>query len=134
MLLNPAGSGEPYPSVVVIYDGACPLCRREIAHYRRRRGAERLEWVDATRDKQRLSALGLSQAEALAKFHVRDRGGNWQIGASGFVLLWSQLQPYALAAKTVRALRLLPLMDRVYALFLRWRGRRRCDQQGCGLD
>ena len=32
---------------MVFYDGGCPLCRREIAHYRRIDSAERLRWVDA---------------------------------------------------------------------------------------
>lgn len=29
----------------VFYDGSCPLCSREIAHYRRLRGAESLKWA-----------------------------------------------------------------------------------------
>jgi len=121
-------------AVVVVYDGACPLCSREIAHYRRRPGADLLRWVDATRDLDALRELGIEQQTALEKFHVRDHSGQWQIGAYGFVLLWSQLQPYVWLARLVRGLRLLPLLDRGYGWFLRWRGRRRCESQGCGVE
>ncbi len=121
-------------AIVVVYDGACPLCSREIAHYRRRSGAERLRWVDATRELDALHELGIDQQTALAKFHVRDTSGQWQIGAYGFALLWSQLQPYVWLARFVRAFRLLPFLDLAYRGFLRWRGRRRCDAQGCGVE
>jgi predicted DCC family thiol-disulfide oxidoreductase YuxK len=32
----------------VYFDGACPVCRSEIAHYRRQRGSESIAWVDAS--------------------------------------------------------------------------------------
>jgi predicted DCC family thiol-disulfide oxidoreductase YuxK len=118
-------------AVVVIYDGQCPLCSREIAHYRRRRGAQRMRWVDATRDEQALAALGIGREEALARFHVRDPQGQWRSGAAAFVLLWSQLPAYAWLARVVRGLRLLPLMERGYRLFLRWRRRRDCRAGAC---
>ena len=34
---------------VLYYDGACPVCSREIAMYRQQPGAEGVEWVDVTR-------------------------------------------------------------------------------------
>ena len=118
-------------AVVVIYDGQCPLCSREIAHYRRRRGAQRVRWVDATRDEQELAALGIAREAALARFHVRDQEGQWRTGAAAFVLLWSQLPAYAWLARLVSGLRLLPLMERGYTLFLRWRQRRDCRAGAC---
>jgi len=33
---------------MIFFDGECPPCRREIAHYRRLQGAELIEWVDIT--------------------------------------------------------------------------------------
>ena len=38
---------EPAP-IRVYYDGACPICSREIAFYRARPGAQGFAWVDAT--------------------------------------------------------------------------------------
>lgn len=118
-------------AALVVFDGGCPLCGREIAHYRRRRGAERIEWVDATRDAVRLSQLGLDYQQAMRVFHVLDREGDWHTGASGFVLLWSTLPAYRPLAGLVRRLGLLPLLEWGYRRFLRWRSPRRCTPSTC---
>jgi predicted DCC family thiol-disulfide oxidoreductase YuxK len=120
--------------VIVLFDGACPLCSKEIAHYQKRRGASLIEWVDVNTGLERLNTLGIDQQTALAKFHVRDAQGQWQVGASAFVLLWSQLRPYSWLARLVNLLHLVPLMDRGYAWFLRRRGRRQCDAQRCDVE
>jgi predicted DCC family thiol-disulfide oxidoreductase YuxK len=120
------------PAAMVFYDGACPLCRREIAHYRRLGGAERLAWIDIARADAPLAPFGLSRARAMARFHVRDAVGQWHTGVFGFAELWSHLPGYRWLARTLRLLRLLPLLDRVYTWFARWRLRRACDERSCG--
>jgi predicted DCC family thiol-disulfide oxidoreductase YuxK len=120
------------PAATIFYDGACPLCRREIAHYRRRRGAVRLSWIDIARADAPLAPYGLSRERAMARFHVRDAAGRWQTGAFGFAELWSHLPAYRWLACTLRSLRLLPLLDRVYVRFARRRLRRACDARSCG--
>ena len=120
------------PAATVFYDGACPLCRREIAHYRRLRGAERLVWIDVSRANAPLATYGLSRERAMARFHVLDTAGRWQTGSFGFAELWSHLPAYRWLARTLRSLRLLPVLDRVYARFARWRLRRACDDRSCG--
>ena len=37
---------------MVFYDGGCPLCRREIAHYRRIDSTGSLRWVDAMTEQE----------------------------------------------------------------------------------
>ena len=54
-------------ALTVFYDGACPLCRREIAFYRRRRGAARIRWLDISRAPEGEVAPGLSRCAALAR-------------------------------------------------------------------
>jgi predicted DCC family thiol-disulfide oxidoreductase YuxK len=115
----------------VFYDGACPMCRREIAHYRRLRGADRLCWIDIAGDPAPLADHGLDRAAAMARFHVLDRHGQWQTGAWGFAELWAQLPAYRWLAGTLRGLRLLPLLDLLYGRFARWRLQRRCDGGAC---
>ena len=70
------------PSLTVFYDGACPLCDREIAFYRSRRGAERVSWVDLTASTHETIAPGLSRQAALARFHLHGYQGWWEDGAN----------------------------------------------------
>ena len=119
---------------VVFFDGACPLCRREIAHFRRLRGAQRLRWVDIARDPGTLAAYGLDPAAAMARFHVLDGRGHWQTGAWGFAELWSHLPAYRWLARAIRLLHLLPLLDLGYTKFARWRVRPRCRAGTCKPD
>ena len=118
-------TGLRQPLATVFYDGLCPLCSREIAHYRRLRGADTLlHWVDITQDEHVLAEYGLQREAAMARFHVRDAAGRWQTGAWGFAELWSHLPAYRWLARSLRTLRLLPLLDWVYSGFARWRVRR----------
>jgi predicted DCC family thiol-disulfide oxidoreductase YuxK len=124
---EPSTSSKP----IVFFDGDCPLCRREIAHYRRLRGADGLVWVDVASEHAELERFGLDHAAAMARFHVRDRDERWQTGAWGFVELWSHLPAYRWLARLVRSLRLERLLDAAYTRFAAWRLRRRCDQGSC---
>ena len=119
------------PAATIFYDGECPLCRREITHYRRLRGADRLLWIDITSDEATLAAHGLSREDAMARFHVRDAAGDWHTGAAGFVELWSHLRVYRWLASLLRSLRLVAVLDRAYTHFARWRLQRRCDADQC---
>tara|TARA_Y100001935_G_scaffold255360_1_gene267914 strand:- start:49 stop:432 length:384 start_codon:yes stop_codon:yes gene_type:complete len=111
---------------LVIYDGKCPLCSREIAHYKKRKGAINLKWIDANEQKDFLESIGMEQKTVLEKFHVRRENGNWEVGAAGFVYMWSFLWPYKFLSHSIRLLHLLPALERAYALFLKVRNRKRC--------
>jgi predicted DCC family thiol-disulfide oxidoreductase YuxK len=132
-------ASKPHPEIpvsapVVLYDGSCPLCAREIAHYRRLRGAQRIDWVDIAREPDLEGRYGVRPADAMARFHVRDGQGRWLTGAFAFAELWSHLPGYRLAGSALRALRLLSLLDRAYTPFARWRLSRRCDDGACGVQ
>lgn len=116
---------------VVLFDGGCPLCRREIAHYRRVAGADRLEWVDIASHPALEQTYGVTPAAAMARFHVRRVDGSWATGAYGFAEVWGNLSGYRLLATIVCRLGLLPLLDWAYVRFAGWRLRRRCGDQGC---
>jgi predicted DCC family thiol-disulfide oxidoreductase YuxK len=128
--MEPRQPGSPVRAVV-FYDGGCPLCRREIHHYQRRDQAKALAWVDITRDRQTLETYGLTQEQAMARLHVLDGQGRWQVGAWGFAVIWERLPGYRWLGRLVRGLRLLPLLDAAYRPFARWRLRRRCSAGSC---
>lgn len=122
-------SGQREP--LVLFDGGCPLCSREIRHYRRLRGAERIDWLDISGADAPLPVDGIDRATAMARFHVRDRDGRWHQGAFGFAELWSHLRGYRHLSRLLRMTRLLPLVDRLYDRFARWRVRDRCTSDTC---
>jgi predicted DCC family thiol-disulfide oxidoreductase YuxK len=126
-----AVSVTPEQRPVVFYDGACPLCRREIAHYRRIDRVQRLHWVDAATEAKILSAHGLDPERAMAELHVLDGNGRWQRGVDAFLVIWSHLPAYRWLARLVSVLRLRSPLGFAYRRFAAWRYRHRCGTSGC---
>ncbi len=83
------------PLLTVYYDGSCPLCQREIALYRRQRGADRLAWLDVSAGAP--TGADLSCEAALRRFHVRDAQGRLYSGAAAFARLWRSLPRWRVA-------------------------------------
>ena len=109
------------PRLTVFYDGACPLCRREIAFYRRRRGADRVDWVDVSRARSDMVTPGLCRREALARFHVRLANGDLVSGARAFAELWTILPAFRWMGLAARSRPVSALLDVAYSGFLRVR-------------
>ena len=129
---TPAAAPDPSDrAATIFFDGGCPLCLREIRHYRRRPGASNMLWIDISQDTDALAAHGLTRDQAMARFHVRDAVGRWHTGAWAFAELWSHLPAYRWLAGLLRGLNLLPALDRAYTGFARWRLRRRCLSDSC---
>jgi hypothetical protein len=60
------------PELTIFFDGACPLCRREIAHYLRRDRSGRLAALDIAADPAPLAILGVTQRARVTAFFFRD--------------------------------------------------------------
>ena len=129
LVLAPAAAMKP----TMFYDGGCPICRREVAHYRRLDRAGRIRWVDITREPEALASIGIGYAAAMERLHAIDEQGQVVSGVSAFVTVWRQLPGYRHLARAVQRLGLAPLLDWGYARFAAWRMRRRCEGGACGL-
>jgi predicted DCC family thiol-disulfide oxidoreductase YuxK len=130
--LNRATMRASGAKAAVFYDGQCPMCSREIAHYRRLRGAEQLAWIDITQQSEQVMACyGLDIEKAMARFHVCDASGRFHTGAWGFAELWSHLPYYRWLSTLLRKTRLLPMIDRGYSWFAKWRLSRQCSNGLC---
>jgi predicted DCC family thiol-disulfide oxidoreductase YuxK len=116
---------------VVLFDGGCPMCSREIAFYRRQPASQALEWVDISRETDTEARFGIRHDDAMQRFHVRDPDGKWQTGAFGFAELWSHFPGWRVLSGVLRRTALLPLIDRVYERFARWRLKRQCADGTC---
>jgi predicted DCC family thiol-disulfide oxidoreductase YuxK len=119
---------------VVFFDGGCPLCRREIAHYRRIDTGQRLRWVDAVSEPGALKTHGLSLQAAMAELHVLDGNGCWRRGIDAFLVIWQQLPAYRWLAKIIITLGLRRPLAFAYRHFAAWRNRRRCGDHGCSAN
>ncbi len=115
--------GSAAHALTVFYDGACPLCRREIAFYQRRRGAAQIHWQDISRMPEGEVAPGLSRCAALTRFHVLLPDGRRLSGGPAFAAVWRVLPAFrplgwAFGFKVTGW-----LADRAYDGFLRLRPR-----------
>lgn len=75
--------------LTVLYDGGCPLCRREIAYYRGLTALEPIRWLDLTIE-QALPAQ-INRCDALQRFHLVDAQQQIWHGARVFIRLWQAL-------------------------------------------
>jgi len=108
--------------VTVYFDGACPLCQREISFYRRRAGADALRWVDVSKAEGDV-APGLTREQAMARFHVRAEDGRLVSGGEAFARLWGSLPGFRLLGHVFQRPPLLWLANAGYDFFLRFRPR-----------
>jgi predicted DCC family thiol-disulfide oxidoreductase YuxK len=105
----------------VYFDGACPVCRREIAHYRRLRGSDAIAWVDASSCDEAALGQGLDRSLVLSRFHVREGDGTLSSGAAAFVAIWRRLPAFAWFATLASSRPMLAVLDVGYWIFLRVR-------------
>ena len=111
------------PPLTVLYDGACPLCRREIGVYRGLRSLQPdspVCFADVS-DAALPLPPGTTREQLLARFHVRGRDGELLSGAQAFLALWAALPGWRWLALAGRLPGAAWVMERGYRLFLRGR-------------
>lgn len=106
--------------VKVWYDGACPLCLREIAVMRSldKRGA--ITFIDVATGAD--TSCPIDRTQLLARFHAEE-AGVVHSGAAAFAAMWRAiplLRPLGLAARNGTVLRVL---EAAYLQFLKVRPR-----------
>lgn len=120
---------------LVVYNGGCPICAREIEAYRRlaRRSGIALGFLDASRPEVPLAGLGLDPDRAARRLHLVE-GGRLLAGVDAFAALWARLPGWRLLARLVRLPAVRPVALLVYEgilapLLYRWH-RRRLSRRG----
>lgn len=100
------------------FDGACPVCAREVAMYRSQPGAEAVEWVDITRSQPVDLGPGLSPAMAMERLHLRRPDGSLVSGAEAFTELWKSLPRWSWLGRLMGSGVALRLLEAGYRGFL----------------
>ncbi len=116
--MNPPATAD---TLTVLYDGACPLCRREIAHVKglaERQGDSGLCFVDISRETEGDTRSDAERAALLARFHVQRADGSRLDGAAAFVAMWRRLPGWRWLAKLAGLPGVLPLLELAYRGFL----------------
>ena len=103
----------------VYFDGACPLCRREISLYKKLDKEGVISWVDVASCDPTVS--GLTKNELLRRFHIRNKEGVILSGASAFFDLWKELPGWKWLGKLGKYPLIVNLAEIMYIGFLRVR-------------
>jgi len=122
-------------TIEVFFDGACPLCRREIATLRRLDGGRgRIRFTDIAVPGFDPGPLGRTREELMARIHGRLPDGSLVTGVEVFRRLYAAVGFGPLVAAT-RLPGISHALDAAYALFAKNRLRMtgRCNAATCEL-
>lgn len=109
---------DPAAARDVYYDGGCPLCRAEIAQYRRMKGADRIAFRDVSAGE---APKEIKPEVALARFHIRRADGRLASGFAAFLAVWRANPRLAPLARLLDREPFLTLGEAAYRVFLRFR-------------
>ena len=121
------------PPLTLYYDGGCPVCTREIGFYQRRRGADRIHWVNLAQCETSDLGTDLSFDAAIARLHARRPDGQLVSGARAFAALWQALPAFRLVGRVAALPGLVHGLECGYRGFLKLRRLWRRDAVGCAL-
>ena len=104
--------------LTVYYDGACPVCRREIGFYEKRTGSA-VSYCNVA--VEACPAPDLDREAALKRFHVRLPDGALVSGAAAFLALWRATPGFRLPGRLLSAAPVVAVLDVAYDGFLKLR-------------
>ena len=113
----------------VLYDGDCPYCAREIAHYMGLDRSNSIDWHNIATSSEFMTSHNISWNKAMTKLHVLDQDGRQFIGVNGFIQIWSNIDRYRVLAKIASCTPVRQILSLLYDKFAVWRFNRRCDSK-----
>ena len=129
--MSPTASSSSF-EVEVFYDGACPLCMREIAMLRRKDQKARIRFTDIAADGFDAASIGVPWSSLMERIHGRLPDGTIIEGVEVFRRLYAAVGFGALVAAT-RLPVVKQALDASYRLFAQNRLRLtgRCSDETC---
>ena len=104
----------------VWFDGACPLCRREIDVMRRLDRNDAINFVDVSESGD--PSCPVDQSELLARFHAEENGEVLS-GAAAFAAMWRAIPSLRALGLIARNRMVLRVLEWLYLRFLKVRPR-----------
>ncbi len=104
--------------VKVWFDGACPLCVREIAVMKRLDRRGEIEFVDVSAGAD--ASCPIDQRDLLARFHAEE-DGTILSGAAAFAAMWRQIPGLRPLGQIARNRGVLRVLEWLYLRFLKVR-------------
>ena len=106
-------------ALTVMFDGACPLCRREVGVYQALEPLEPVAWLDVSDVSQTSADMSPEdRARYLARFHVQLPNGKLLSGAAAFVALWQTMPGWRWLGRFGTLPGVTPLLEALYSGFL----------------
>ena len=121
-----------YP-LTVFFDGACPICDREIALMRRLDRRRQLEFCDFSAQEYDAASSGFAAADLATVIHARWADGSVITGVDVFRAMWEAVG-LGVLARLSRLSLVEPLVLRAYAWFARNRLRLTGRSHACTED
>ena len=104
----------------VFFDGACPMCRKEISIYQQADIHQAIDWFDVSQA-QDIDRLPLPRETLLARFHVQTTDGELISGARAFIAVWQELPKWRWLGRAARVPGIPTMLELGYRGFLRIR-------------
>jgi len=118
----------------ILYNDRCPICRAEIAHYRRRAEASGAALLFEDLNSVDLTAWRLTADQAKRRMHAALPDGTIVSGIPAFAAIWARLPNMGWLARLVQVPGLRHLADLVYnRLAAPWLYRRQMRREARGL-
>lgn len=108
---------KSHKNIKVYYDGLCKVCSKEINHYRRQVGAERIEFIDICAPGFNAEQEGVDPVLVHKIMHVRRQDGTLATRVDAFITIWSVLPKYNFLAKVARLRAVRASLDVGYSCF-----------------
>tara|TARA_Y100000768_G_scaffold214440_1_gene161609 strand:- start:3211 stop:3570 length:360 start_codon:yes stop_codon:yes gene_type:complete len=116
------------PTIQVIYNHSCSICRFEINHYKKQ-NTDTIQYLDLHQNlPEKLGSI--DKAKLIRKLHVCE-GDKVYIGVDAFKLIWSKIDRYKLLARLLDfkvAYFLATHLYEVLAFFLYLKNRKQIDE------
>lgn len=122
-----AGLGTESPSVsdlrgrhsairlTVWFDGGCPLCRREIALFRKLDQGKVIHFEDVSGPNP---SCPIDPAQLLARFHAQEAGQPIVSGAAAFAAMWRAIPVLRPFGELARVPLMMWALEKLYLVFL----------------